>query len=180
MKKSLSQKIDVPSGIEVEIIGSKIKIKGKEGEITKELNLGKVNIEKKNNQIILSNDNSTKKEKKIMNTSTAHIKNMLKGVQKKYEYKLKICSSHFPMTVKIEGNKVIIKNFLGEKKNREVLLPKGVEVKLDKEFITIISQNKELAGQAAANFETITKIRNRDKRIFQDGIYITDKSGREI
>ena len=115
-----------------------------------------------------------------MNTNVAHIENMLKGVKNKFEYQLKVCSSHFPMTVKVENGKIIVKNFLGEKVDREKEIPKEVEVEVKKDLITVKSVDKELAGQAAANFETITKIRNRDIRIFQDGIYIINKAGREI
>ena len=84
------------------------------------------------------------------------------------------------MTVKFEENKAIIKNFLGEKVDRKVELPKKVEVKLDKDIITVTSVNKEVAGQTAANLEKITKVRNKDRRIFQDGIYIINKSGKLI
>ena len=61
-----------------------------------------------------------------------------------------------------------------------MILPKGVEVVIDKAEITVSSVDKELAGQAAANFEIVTKIRGRDKRVFQDGIYIINKAGKEI
>ncbi len=176
----MKKEIEIPQGVDAEVHINKLTIKGKDGENSKEFALDKINLEKKGDKIILAGNKETKKEKRIINTLVAHIKNMIQGVQNKFEYKLKICSSHFPMTLKIEGNKAIIKNFLGEKVDRKVELPKNVEIKVDKEIITLLSSDKELAGQAAANLERVTKIKGRDRRIFQDGIYIINKSGREI
>lgn len=184
----MKNEIIIPDEIEAEISKNKLTLKGKEGENSREFNLGKINLEKKDSsngissggKIILSCEKATKKEKRIINTSIAHIKNMIKGIQKKFEYSLKICSSHFPMTVKIEGENVVVKNFLGEKVDRKIKLPKNVEIKLNGDIIKIISIDKELAGQGAANLERVTKIKKRDRRIFQDGIYIIDKSGKEI
>ena len=176
----MKNEITIPEGVEAEIHQNKLTLKGKEGENSKEFNLGKIKLEKKDNKIILSCEKTTKKEKRMINTFIVHIKNMIQGVQKKFEYKLKICSSHFPMNVKIEGNNAIIKNFLGEKVDRKVELPKNIEVKIEKDIITIFSSDKEFAGQAAANLEKVTKIRGRDRRVFQDGIYIINKAGKEI
>ena len=180
MKKDLQQTIEIPKGVEVNLDGSSVTVKGTEGKINRSFDLGKLNFDKENNKIIIGNKQSTKREKKMMNTIAQHIRNMIKGVQEKFEYKLKICFSHFPMTVKQEDRKIIVRNFLGEKIPREMTLPEGVEIKIDKAEINVRSVDKELAGQAAANFETVTKIRGRDKRVFQDGIYITNKAGREM
>ncbi len=176
----MQNEIEIPKDIDAEVHLNKLILKGKGGENSREFNLGKINLEKKDGKIILSCGKAAKKEKRIMNTSIAHIKNMIQGAQKKFEYKLKVCSSHFPVTVKIDGSRAIIKNFLGEKVDRNVELPKNAEVKIDKEIITILSADKEIAGQAAANLEKATKIKGRDRRIFQDGIYIINKAGREI
>jgi large subunit ribosomal protein L6 len=178
MRQPLSQTIEIPEGVEANVTGSLVSIKGPEGENKREFDFGKVEIEKKVNKLILQYEKSTKKEKKTINTTTAHIKNMIKGVQEKFVYELKVASSHFPMTVKIEGKDIIIKNFLGEKKDRKTKSLDGVEIKINKDIIEVISTDKELAGLVASNFEKATRITNRDRRIFQDGIYITNKSGR--
>lgn len=180
MKKELYQEIEIPKGVEATIEGSVLTVKGPEGENKKTFNVNNLDFEKKDNKIIIGNKKSTKREKKMMNTIASHIKNMIKGVQEKFEYKLKVCFSHFPMTVEIQDNKALIKNFFGEKIPRKVEIPAGVDVKIDKEIITVISSNKELAGQTAANFESATRISKRDRRIFQDGIFITNKAGREM
>jgi len=180
MKKEFIREIEIPNDVEVNLIGNDLTIKGPQGTNKRELKIGKATIEIKDNKIILMDKRATKKEKKLINTAKSHIENMIKGVKEKFEYKLKICSSHFPITVNIKDGKAIIKNFLGEKIDREAKIPEGVEVKVDKEFITVSSTDKELVGQAAANLENSTKIRNRDRRIFQDGIYITNKPGKVI
>ena len=84
------------------------------------------------------------------------------------------------MNVSLEKEKLIIKNFLGEKTPRTAKIPKGVELDINRDLITIKSVDKELAGQAAANLESATKITKRDRRVFQDGLYIINKNGREM
>ncbi|MCK4647702.1 50S ribosomal protein L6 [Candidatus Pacearchaeota archaeon] len=180
MKKELFVTIDIPEEVEVKIEGEIVETKGVAGENKREFDTTNLTLEKKDNQIIIGNKKATKREKKMMNTLASHIKNMIKGVQKKFEYQLKICFSHFPITVEILENEAIVKNFLGEKIPRKVIIPPGVEVKADKEIIIVSAVDKELAGQAAANFEKATKVPMKDRRVFQDGIYITDKAGRKM
>ena len=180
MKKEIFQNIEIPEGVEVNLDGTVLTVKGKEGDNKRTFNTNKLVFEKKENQIVIGSKKATKKEKKIINTIKAHIENMIKGVQKKFEYKLKVGFSHFPITVEISGKDILIKNFLGEKIPRKSKILEGVEIKIDKDVITVISSDKELAGQTAANFEAATKVRARDRRIFQDGIFITNKAGREM
>jgi len=180
MKKEFYQEIEIPEGVEASLNGSLFSVKGPEGELSREFQTNKLDFEKKGNKIIIGTKKATKNEKKMVNTIKSHINNMIEGAQKKFEYVLKACFSHFPITVEVKGNEAVVKNFLGEKVARKVSIPTGVEVKVDRDIITIISASKELAGQAAANFETATKVSNRDRRVFQDGIFMTSKAGREI
>jgi large subunit ribosomal protein L6 len=180
MKEKLLTEIEIPEGINVLVDGDILKINGPEGDISREFKTGRIELKVEGKKIILSHLKGTKTEKRMINTLQAHIKNMIKGVQEKFEYQLKICFGHFPFTVKQEGNLIRIKNFLGEKVDRVVKIPEGIDLEIGKEIIKIKSVNKEIAGQAAANFETVTRIRGRDKRIFQDGIYIINKAGKEM
>lgn len=180
MRKELIKKIEIPEGVTVNVEGTKFTAKGPEGEFSRDFKFKKLKVEVKGNEIFLVQKGSTKNEKKNMNSIAAHIENMVKGVKKKFEYTLKICYGHFPFTIRQDGNKIFIKNFLGEKVERVVELPTGIEIEVKKEIIKIKSVNKELAGQASANFETATRIRGRDKKIFQDGVYIIEKDGKKM
>ncbi len=180
MKKELYQEIETPEGVEAEIDGDTLKVSGSEGVNKKKFSISNLDFKQEGNKIIIGNKKATKKEKKLMNTIASHIKNMIKGVQEKFEYQLKICFSHFPITIEIKDKEVIIKNFLGEKIPRKMKILEDVEVEIDKDIIKVSSVSKEFAGQVAANFEIATKIRKKDKRIFQDGIFIINKAGKEI
>jgi len=180
MKKEIFQEIDIPEGVEANLQEGTLTVKGPEGENKKKINIRNITFEIKDKKIRIGDKKATKKDKKRINTITAHIKNMIKGVQEKFVYTLKVVFSHFPITIEVSGDKTIVKNFLGEKVPRKCDIPKGAEVKIDKDTITITSTDKEIAGQAAANLERVTKIKSKDRRIFQDGIYIINKAGREM
>ena len=72
----------------------------------------------------------TKKEIAAVRTVCSHITNMLKGVTKGYQYKMRAVYAHFPINcVTTENNSVVeIRNFLGEKFIRRVKMANGVTV----------------------------------------------------
>ncbi len=180
MKKSIFQEIEIPEGVNAEVNDGHVKVSGPEGTLERRFKLGVIEMKKEGNKIVIGNAKATKKEKKMINTISALLRNMVKGVQKKFEYELKICYSHFPITVEVKGHEALIKNFLGEKIARKAKIPEGVDIDAGKEIIKISSADKELAGRTAANFELATKVGKRDRRVFQDGIFMINKAGKEI
>ena len=180
MKLDLKKEIELPEGILVEKNVDTLTLKGPKGEVVRNFLHPKVKIIVEGNKILLSVNKATKREKTVLGSFTAHIKNMIVGAQELHTYKLKICSGHFPMNVNVSGKEFIIKNFLGESVPRKVSLLEGATVKIEGTEITITSTNKEIAGQMAARIESLCRITNRDKRIFQDGCYIIHKSGKDL
>lgn len=176
----IEEKIVIPDGVTIEISNNLIKVKGPKGELEKIMIHPKINFELKDKTLHLSSTKPSKKEKTMINTFKAHIKNMIQGAKENYIYKMKICSGHFPMSVTIKENNVIVNNFLGEKIPRKAKIWPGVKVDIQGDTIVLESNNKEAVGQTAANIEQSTRITNRDRRIFQDGIFITEKAGKPI
>jgi len=171
-RKKIEEVIEVPEGINVEIKKEMIKFVKDGAEIEKKLFYPAV---KQDSNLIISCEKPTKRDKKLIKSAAAHVKNIVNGLEEKYVYKLQICSVHFPMNVSVQGNEVIIKNFLGEVKDRKAKILPNTEVKIEGEVVSVESCDKDAAGQTAANIETATKVKNRDRRIFQDGIFITEK-----
>jgi len=179
-KERIEEEIEIPADVEASL-DSFLQIKGPKGELHRAFS-PIVKIEIKDKKIIISTQKARKKEKKILNTTKGHIKNMIIGVKEGFVYKLQICSVHFPIAVGVdkERNLLIIKNFLGETKERTAEIIRGVDVKVEKDIIIVESIDKEKAGQTAANIEAATRIKAKDRRVYQDGIFIISKAGKEI
>jgi len=176
--KSITEEKEIPAGVEVEINGQEIAVKKGGKEIRKKM--PRVSMEKKENKIVVNTMGATKRERKQINTIIAHISNMISGLETDYIYKLQICSVHFPMNVSVKDNFVVIKNFLGETRERKARILDNAKVTIDRDIITVASPDKEAAGQTAANIEKKTRTRNKDRRIFQDGIYMTEQAGTKL
>ncbi len=175
--EQIVEKIAIPKEISCKYEDKIFACKKDSVEISRKINLPNIFINIKNNEIIFNSISSSKNKKKFINSQIKHIENMFMGLNKKFFYKLEACNVHFPMSIKIEGNKLVISNFLGEKVPRYAKILQNVDVQIKGQVITVESADKEAAGQTAANIEKATVVRKRDKRIFQDGIYITQKPG---
>lgn len=171
---------NIPQGCTIQKEDHTIIIKGSKGEVRRKLPDKNIQINIEGQKLILTYDKESKKQKKSLNTFLAHIENMIKGVNEGFNYKLKICSGHFPMNVAIKGDTFEIKNFIGEKVPRTLKIKTGATVKISGDIIDVDGIDKEITGQMAASIENLTKRPGFDKRIFQDGIYIIEKDGKKI
>lgn len=177
--RKVIREIILPENVTVSVNDKLLVIKGLKGELSRSLGRHRIKIKIESNKILLESERDTKTNKKIVGSLTAHIKNMMTGIQQGHSYVLKICSGHFPMNASVSGNKFIVKNFLGEKVPRTLQLKEGATVKIEGDLIHVTSPSKETAGQVSADIEQLTRRPGYDTRIFQDGIYITNKDGKE-
>ncbi|MEM2934475.1 MAG: 50S ribosomal protein L6 [Methanocellales archaeon] len=171
------EKVKIPQNVNVYIEGKFIRVTGPRGELKRELWSPVVSIRKQDSNIIIESSDKRRKARAIIGTLASHISNMMKGVVEGFECRLKIVYAHFPIQVKIEGDKVLIINFLGEKRPRMAqIVGKETKVKITSDEVIVTGIDKEAVGQTAANIEQTTRIKGYDPRVFQDGIYITVKA----
>ena len=182
-EKGLDFEIEIPQDITLNLEGHKIILKKDNKEVSNTIT--KVfNIENQGNKIKIFSSQARKENKRLLGSIKSHIKNMIDGLNKSYEYELEICNVHFPITLTFDKAKgeFIVKNILGERYPRiiKAINPEKIEVEIKAPHIKIKSYDLEIASQNAANLEKLTKIRDRDRNKFQDGIFITKKPGRSF
>jgi large subunit ribosomal protein L6 len=180
MKMDIKEEVSMPEGVEVVKEGHLIKVRGPKGEVSKKLAGPGIEIKVEKNSVLIISKKATKREKNIIYSIRSHIKNMITGVTEGYVYKLRTCPGHFPMNVSMEKEYFTIKNLFGEKTPRKIKVNPEVKIKIDGKDIYVEGIDKEQTSQTAANIEKLTRVNQRDRRIFQDGIYIVSKAGKEI
>lgn len=168
----------IPSTINMRIKDKTVTISGPNGTLIRDFKFARpISIEKGEDSITIFTHYPRKKEKSLLGTISSHIKNMIRGAQANFVYTMKIVYAHFPMTVSVKGKKVLIENFLGERSPRIAKVNGDkTKIKIDGDDIIIESPYIEDVGQTAANIQLATKIKNKDPRVFQDGIYLYQKN----
>lgn len=177
--KTLEVEVEIPQGVSAEYVENILTVKGPKGEISKKLKFPKVYTKIEGNLIKVGTEKFSQRQKKIIFTYRAHINNLIKGVTEGFEYKLVVVYAKFPVTVELKGNIFNVKNLLGEKVPRTLTIPSDVKVEIKGSDIIVTGIDKERVGQVAASIEQSTRVGNMDRRVVQDGIFITEKPHRK-
>jgi large subunit ribosomal protein L6 len=175
MLQIVAKRVEIPDGVTVIVDGKRVKVTGEKGRLVRDFSGSPTNIEIEVNQVVVSTDQTHRKAIAMVGTVSSHINNMIKGVTQGFTYKLKIVYAHFPISVKIEGDKILIENFLGERSPRVAKIVGDVNVTVKGDDVIVQGINIEEVGQTAANIEQATKIKKKDPRKFLDGIYVYEK-----
>ncbi|MDA0756371.1 MAG: 50S ribosomal protein L6 [Crenarchaeota archaeon] len=171
----MATELEIPKGVTITYKKSMITVQGPLGKTWKSFKKIPVTIDVTDGKVLLKAQGTRDKSRAIMNTSRSLIRNLCEGVVEGYTIKMKIVFSHFPITVKVEGKTVIIENFQGERGTRKTkiwgetkVLPKGDDVIITGHVLTDVSQT-------AAEIQNGSKVKDKDHRVFLDGIYKFEK-----
>ncbi|MFH8092540.1 MAG: 50S ribosomal protein L6 [Candidatus Aenigmatarchaeota archaeon] len=169
----MEKEFKIPEGFDVKIDGKVLRVEYNGKFLEKKLNYpSTIKVKVENGKLIVSSEVERRKIKAMIGTIIAHARNMIKGLKEGYVYKLKVVYTHFPINVKVEKDEVIISNFLGERTLRKAKILGDTKVEINGQEIIVSGSDKELVGQTAANIENATRVSKKDRRVFQDGIYI--------
>ncbi|MEM3797271.1 MAG: 50S ribosomal protein L6 [Candidatus Bathyarchaeia archaeon] len=171
----VSKALQIPDDVEVTLEGKKVTVKGALGSLTRDFSYAPISMELQGKTLRIWANWPRKKESALVGTVYAHINNMITGVRKGFTYKLKIVFSHFPISVKVQGNTVLIENFTGERNPRKAKIVGNAKVKVSGDDVIVQGINIEDVSQTAANIEQATKVKRKDPRVFLDGVYLYER-----
>ncbi|QDI88171.1 50S ribosomal protein L6 [Candidatus Nitrosopumilus sp. SW] len=173
--EKMQDQVTIPEGVKVTQNKNMLTFEGPLGKTHKNFRNIPVQIEIVDDKVNLKTIGEKKRDYAILHTARSIIRNICEGLVEGYTIKMKVVFAHFPITVKVEGKKVLIENYQGERAPRTThimgntkVIPKGEDVILTGEVWTDITQT-------AANIELKTKVKNKDHRVFLDGIYVYEK-----
>ncbi|TDZ22306.1 60S ribosomal protein L9-B [Colletotrichum sidae] len=176
--------LDIPENVKVHIKSRVVSVEGPRGKLVKDLSHLAVNFSQpKKGTINIEIHHGSRKNVATLRTVRTLINNLVIGVTKGFKYKLRYVYAHFPINVNTEKNadglwEVEIRNFIGEKLVRRVVMRPGVDVsesKTQKDELVLEGNSLEAVSQSAADIQQICKVRNKDIRKFLDGIYVSEK-----
>ncbi|NHN41252.1 50S ribosomal protein L6 [Halorubellus sp. JP-L1] len=167
--------LQIPDDVTADVDHLDLTVEGPNGAVTRRLWYPDVSVDVEDEMVVISSSADDAKTTATVGTFESHVQNMFHGVTEGWEYEMEVFYSHFPMQVAVEGEEVVIENFLGEKAPRRTTIHGDTDVAVDGEELTISGPDKEAVGQTAADIEQLTKVSGKDTRVFQDGVYITQK-----
>ena len=167
--------IEIPDDVSAETDHLELTVEGPNGSVTRRLWYPDVDVAVEDDAVVITSENEDAKTNATVGTFESHVANMIHGVTEGWEYAMEVYYAHFPMQVNVEGDEVVIENFLGESAARRTPIRGDTDVQVDGETVTLSGSDKEAVGQTAADIEQLTKVTDKDTRVFQDGVYIVEK-----
>ena len=168
--------VDIPDKATVTLKNNMLQVQGPLGKTFKNFKKIPVTLEVNDGKISIKAMGNRKKDYAILNTAKSIIRTLCEGVIEGYTIKMKIVYAHFPITVKTKDRDILIENFQGERAPRIVKIHGGTKVATKGDEIVLTGPVFTDVTQTAAEIQLGTKVKNKDHRVFLDGIYISSKS----
>jgi large subunit ribosomal protein L6 len=167
--------IPIPEAVNVKLENFTLVVAGPKGELRRDFRHPRIKLELSGKEIKLSSEIENRRTSAVLGSWAAHMRNMMTGAEKGWAASLKAVYSHFPVKMNVEADRLVIQNFLGERKPRVAKIAGETKVDVKKDDITVTGPNKEHVGQTCGNIELASRVVGRDRRVVQDGVLITSK-----
>ncbi len=146
MSRIAKKPVTIPSGVEVSIDGSTVKVKGSKGTLDWEVHQ-EVDVIKEDQELKFAPKNDSKGAMALAGTTRSLLNNMVIGVSKGFEKKLQLVGVGY--RAQVQGKSLNLT--LGFSHPVNVDIPEGISIETPKQNeIVIQGVDKQVVGQIAA------------------------------
>jgi large subunit ribosomal protein L6 len=170
--------IQIPEGIKVEVSSNSVVVTGSLGKNTRKFNNNLLSVSVSGGKILIDSIKEKKLLKKASmaeNSFAKELENDIKGVNKLYEINMKAIFAHFPVSLEVKGNEVHINNLFGERVPRIAYAVGTAKVEAKGQSLIVRGTNLDEVTQTAANIRRACRVKDKDTRVFQDGVYYAEE-----
>jgi large subunit ribosomal protein L6 len=167
--------VDMPSGVDVEVDGTHVTVKGSKGELSRQFN-DRVSFSIEDGVITVVREDDTRESRALHGLSRALLANMVQGVSEGFSKVLEIQGVGYRASLKGSDIELLV----GFSHPVDVKAPKGITFEVPEPTRIVVSGiDKEQVGQVAAD---IRKVRPpepyKGKGIRYAGEYVRRKAGK--
>ncbi|MDO8523919.1 MAG: 50S ribosomal protein L6 [bacterium] len=176
MSKIGKNAIAIPEKTDVTAGAGAVTVKGPLGSLSKSVH-SLISVSVAEGKVTVTPANTSKLARSLWGTTAAHIKNMIAGVNKKYEKKLSLEGIGY--RVELQGKS--LKFIVGFSHPVVLAIPAGIDVAVDKNLMMVSGIDKDVVGQFAANIRAVKKPEPyKGKGIRYEGEYVRRKQGKKV
>ncbi|KGX89344.1 50S ribosomal protein L6 [Pontibacillus marinus] len=167
--------LEIPEGVEINIDGETVTVKGPKGELTRNIHPD-MTVKIEDNVLTVERPSDKKAHRELHGTTRSLIGNMVEGVSKGFEKSLEIQGVGY--RAQKQGDKVIVN--AGYSHPVEVEKREGIDIEVPSQAkITVKGIDKELVGAVAANIRAIRPPEPyKGKGIRYEGEHVRRKEGK--
>ena len=167
--------IPIPDSVKASIAHKILHVQGPLGKTRKAFKKIPVDVQVEGKNVILKSIGIRKRDYAIFKTAESIINTLFKGVQTGYTFKMKVVYAHFPITVKVKDGQIHVENFQGERAARVSKIFGDTKVVAKGDDVIITGPVLTDVSQTAGSLQQNTKVKNKDHRVFLDGLYLFEK-----
>lgn len=144
--------VDVPAGVQVNVQGSNVHIKGPKGELQRTFS-SLIGIALENNQVVLTRKSDKPEERALHGTTRAVIANMVHGVSSGFTVGLEVEGVGY--RAEMDGKTLVL--HVGYSHPVRVEPPAGISFEADQKTrqIRVLGYDREVVGQTAAEIRRV-------------------------
>lgn len=167
--------IPVPQGVDIQIEGSLVRVKGPKGQLEREFHRDMV-IKLEEGNLVVNRPSDAKNHRSLHGLTRTLLSNMVEGVTKGFQRNLELVGVGYRAAK--QGNKLVLT--VGYSHPVEFEPPAGIEIEVPAPTkITLKGADKQAVGQLAANIRAVREPEPyKGKGIKYEGEVIRRKAGK--